>query len=264
MDRPMTSVVTLADSHVHLDRYPPAELRAMLRRAAEVGVVAVLTVGTDAASSRAAVRLAGLHRGVWAAVGTHPLRVPALADPAAELRALARAAARPGVVAIGEVGLDHSADRPADALARQRSFFEGCLDLAAAADLPLVLHVVGAHDVALDLLAARAPVRAVVHYFVGDAELAARYLELGCSISVGKPVTRPTEAAPRQALAAIPLDRLLLETDTYPLPGRTTEPRDVIAVCEAVAEIRGVTPAEVAVQTMDNFRRLFRTVGTVR
>ena len=230
----------------------------MLRRAAAAGVATVLSVGTDSASSRAAVRLAGIHDGVWAAVGTHPLRVPGFVDRPAELRALAGLATRPKVVAIGEVGLDGSAGQPPDALARQRSFFESCLDLSATTNLPLVLHVVGAHDLALDLLARRAPIRGVVHYFVGDAALAARYLELGCLISVGKPVTRPAEAALRAAIAAIPLHRLLLETDTYPLPGRATEPRDVVAVCASVAAIRGIGARVVAAGTTENVRRLFR------
>ena len=110
---------------------------------------------------------------------------------------------------------------------------------------------------ALALLRSRAPVRAVVHYFVGDATLAERYLELGCSISVGKPVTRAAEAALRAAATRLPLERLLLETDTYPLPGRATEPRDVSLVCATIAALRDLTPHQVAASTTENFLRLF-------
>jgi TatD DNase family protein len=121
----------------------------------------------------------------------------------------------------------------------------------------VVLHVVGAHARAQQVLRAHAPVRAVIHYFVGDAGLAERYLDLGCLIAVGKPATRPSAAGLHEAVAGIPLDRLLLETDTYPLAGRTTEPRDVADVCSAVARIKGLEPAVVAGQTTENFVRLF-------
>lgn len=228
----------------------------MLGRAADAGVGHLLTVGVDRTSSRAAIALARRPPSVRAAVGVHPTRVADLRDPAAELEVLDRLAGMPGVAAIGEVGLD---DQPGDAerLARQARFLEGCLDLARARGLPVVLHVVGAHRQALALLRPRAPLRAVVHYFVGDARLAERYLDLGCLISVGKPVTRRSETALRRALAVIPLDRLLLETDTYPLPGRATEPRDVALVCAAVAEVRRLEPAEVAARTSENYLATF-------
>jgi TatD DNase family protein len=95
-----------------------------------------------------------------------------------------------------------------------------------------------------------------VHYFQGGAELAERYLSLGCSISVGKPVLRLANRALLELVRRIPLERLLLETDTYPLPGRSTEPGDVRSVAEKVAELRGVTVATIADATTANFRRL--------
>jgi TatD DNase family protein len=96
-----------------------------------------------------------------------------------------------------------------------------------------------------------------VHYFVGDADLARRYLDVGCDISVGKPVTRSENEALRETVTLIPPDRLLLETDTYPLPGRTTEPRDLPLICAAVAELQGASPARVAERTAASFERLF-------
>jgi TatD DNase family protein len=118
------------------------------------------------------------------------------------------------------------------------------------------LHVVGSvetHRTALAIVARHPSVRNVAHYFVGDAEMARRYLDAGCWIAVGKPVTRPSEIAVREAVCVIPPDRLLLETDTYPLPGRVTEPRDVAAVCAAVAELTGRSYADVAAATTANF-----------
>jgi TatD DNase family protein len=242
----------LADSHVHLDRYRSREVDAMLTRARRAGVRRFLAIGVDQATSEAAVTLAG-RRGVGAAVGLHPTRVErrASADLPTWLRALAR---RPGVVALGEVGLDANGSTP---LATQEAFLLGCIQLARAHQLPLCLHVVGAHEQAQALLRAEPPPAAVVHYFQGDPSLARAYLDLDFYISVGKPVTRPERAEVREAVREIPLDRLLLETDTYPLPGRTTEPADVALIAQAIADLRGVSVGTVARATTANYRRLF-------
>ena len=282
----MTIPPGLVDSHVHLDRYDAATVVSMLERADGAGVRRLLTVGVDRASSQAAVKLAlnpspqpsltntgplprVRGRGSWpevlAAVGIHPRRLAeaqAQGDPVQALRHLLEPSPDDAQIgrphAIGEVGLDDAAPD----LAGQARFLEACLSLAAETELPLVLHVVGApstHALAVEILARqarqRAPVQTVVHYFVGDAELSRQYVDLGCWIAVGKPVTRPADTVVRGAIPAIPLDRLLLETDTYPLPGRTTEPRDVADVCAAVADLTGRSYQEVAEATTANFER---------
>jgi TatD DNase family protein len=221
----------------------------MVSQAEAAGVQRLLTIGVDVATSRAALDLADQFPGVLAAVGIHPTRLTRGGAASVEqLRALLSNRA----AAIGEVGLDeHAAD-----LTEQSRFLDACLALAGEHALPVVLHVVGeqaVHEAALALVARRPAVRAVAHYFVGGPELARLYLEHGCWISVGRPVTRPTDVAVRQAVPLIPLDRLLLETDTYPLPGRTTEPRDVTSVCAAVAALTGRSYAEVAAATTASF-----------
>lgn len=251
-----TGQPALVDSHVHLDRYTDEEIAGMVARAEAAGVGRLLTIGVDEASSRAALRLAAEHPSILAAVGIHPTRLlPLRADDGGRtggvdmLRDLLREA-RPA--AIGEVGLDASAPD----LTGQQHFLAACLALAEERALPLVLHVVGTtavHEAALALVSGRPRVRVVAHYFVSGPELARRYLEAGCWISVGRPATRPTETVLREAVPLIPLDRLLLETDTYPLPGRTTEPRDVVSVCGAVAELTGRSYAEVATAITASF-----------
>jgi TatD DNase family protein len=157
-----------------------------------------------------------------------------------------------GPAAIGEVGLDDGAPDPEG----QRAYLGECLRLADERGLPVVLHVAGAastHEAALEIVGQYPGVRTVVHYFVGGPALAQRYLERGCWISVGRPVTRPEQAAVRAAVPRIPLDRLLLETDTYPLPGRTTEPRDVATVCAAVAGLTGRSYEEIGTATTASF-----------
>lgn len=264
--------VLLVDSHVHLDRYADDQARALVARAVEAGVHRLLTIGVDLPSSRAALRLARELPGVLAAVGIHPLRLEAATGSPAPERGSGRRAARDagggeraeawaaalrplleeGPAAIGEVGLDASGPD----LDGQQRFLAACFALAEAHSLPVVLHVVGApavHEAALTIARRHPTVRAVAHYFVGGPELARRYLDAGCWISVGRPVTRPQEATVREAVRLVPLDRLLLETDTYPLPGRTTEPRDVTTVCAAVAALMGRSYAEVAAATSASF-----------
>lgn len=232
----------------------------MVSRAEQVGVCQLLTIGTDLETSWAAIRLADRHPSVLAAIGIHPTRLHTLDAHPLPIQLLSDLLREGGaaVAAIGEVGLDAGAPN----LEAQRQFLAHGIALAAERRLPLVLHVVGEasiHEMALSTLTAlrssahRPPIRAVAHYFVGGPDLAARYLEAGCWISVGRPVTRLSETAVRAAVQMIPLDRLLLETDTYPLPGRTTEPRDVATVCAAVAELTGRPYAEVAEATTANF-----------
>lgn len=219
----------------------------MLERARDAGVGMLLNVGVDFESSRGAAALARKHPEILAAAGVHPRRLRN--EDVADIEAMLR---EEDAVAIGEVGLEYAPD--AAPPERQRAFFAACVDLARRLDVGVSLHVVGAHDDALAMLKEAGPVRAAVHYFQGDAALAARYLEAGCLISVGKPVMRLP--ALKAAIPGIPLDRLLLETDTYPLPGRTTEPKDIADVCRAVAELRGEPLHRVAEATTTNLRRL--------
>ena len=254
-----------ADSHVHLDRYTDEEVSGLLLRAHQAGVTRLLTVGVDLASSERAILLARQHPGLYAALGLHPAFLyedfsANLIQYTERLRALAQHA--PEVVAIGEAGIDLvEAQAPLDL---QRAAFRMHLQLARELGLPLILHNQGADIICQQemLQAARRKtgrlVDVLVHYFVGDLASASRWLDLGCFLSVGKPVTRPEHRALREAVASIPLERLLLETDTYPLPGRTTEPAHIVEIAQAVAEIRRLPVAKIAEQTTANFCRLLR------
>ncbi len=259
-----------ADSHIHLDRYVDADAAALLERAAQVGVGAYLTVGVDLLASRRAISLAerfGARYGVYAAVGLHPAFL-ATSDARSidrdleQLRSVAQSSpAR--VVAIGEIGLD-TLDAAAS-LDMQAHAFAAQLHLANDLALPVVIHVQGAEAIArAQALYATTPARlgSVVHYFVGDLAVARRWLDLGCHISVGRPVSRLEHAGLRTAIASadLPMQRLLVETDTYLLPGRTTEPADVVAVAAEVAALKGLPLEQVAHQTTANFMRLFRLI----
>ncbi len=253
----------LADSHVHLHAYDDDAIAAMLARDAAAGVERVVGVAVDLPSARRTIEIAAAHPDrVVVAVGLHPAHLGDPSDGAA-WRALEELAADPRVRAIGECGVDAIDGDAAGPV--QLAVLARHARLAKGLGKGLLLHLRGAALVgpALGVLAAVGlpEGRAVVHYFVGDRELADRYLDAGLLLSLGKPVTRAENAALREAVRNAPLDRLLLETDTYPVPGRTTEPADTRLVAEAVADLRRTTLEEVARVTGANLERLLGTIS---
>jgi TatD DNase family protein len=259
--------IRYVDSHIHLDRYTDDDAAALLERASQAGVGAFLTIGVDRASSQRAVALAvrfGARYSLYAAVGLHPAFLPTGAtsiDRDIEQLSILAQSSPSHIVAIGEIGLD-TLDATA-ALDTQLYAFATQLQLANDLGLPVVIHFQGAQAIArAQELYAAAPARlgAVVHYFVGDLPQARRWLDLGCHVSVGRPVIRQENASLRAAIASptLPLDRLLIETDTYPLPGRATEPADVVTVAAEIAALKDLPTEQVAHQTTTNFMRLFQ------
>lgn len=248
----------LIDSHAHLDFSQfDGDREAVIARAREAGLVAILNVGTDLASSRAAVVLAEEHDFIHAAVGVHPHSAktvtPAVLD---ELRALAH---HPQVVAVGEIGLDYYRDlspRPV-----QRRAFADQLALAAELGLPVVVHSREAYD---DVLAALREWKGagVLHSYSAGPERLGEVLALGFSIGISGPVTFPQARRLREVAATVPMDRLLVETDCpylTPVPhrGHRNEPAYVQHVVEAVARAREIQPEVVAQATVNNANRLF-------
>lgn len=241
----------LIDSHAHLEGLnDPA---AALARAAKAGVEAVLAVSMDAAAGRLALDLAAGDAMVWPAVGLHPWRVAA-ETLGAELAFVARHL--PHCRALGEVGLDYKKKVPKklqiEALGRQ-------LDLAANLGLPASVHCRYSEKRVAAMLA-QAGVRGVFHWFAAPLPLLERILAEGHLISA----TPALAFSPphRQAVAACPLDRLLLETDA-PVAhgGRPCQPARVAETCHLVAELKGRPPTEVAETTSANARDLFRQTG---
>ncbi len=247
------STLGLVDTHVHLHSY--ANIDGLLSRAAAVGVRQVVAIGVDLATSHWNVELARGRNDVVAAVGVHPVEVrsPVGIESLAELT---RLASEPSVGFIGEIGVD-TQNGPTD-LTTQLDALATMLALASQVRKPVNLHLVGAVDEALAVVRERFPVDrgAICHYFTGDWKDAFRLLDAGLLISVGKPITRPANWALRAAIRAIPLDRLLLETDTYPLPGRTTEPADLVGVAQAVADVRQCPVDAIIAATTELFERI--------
>jgi TatD DNase family protein len=219
----------------------------------------VVNVGADLASSRCAVELAQRRAAVFATLGVHPHDAKSVDD--ADMAELKRLAGEARVVGIGECGLDFFRDlSPRDA---QRRVFAQHLALAWEVGLPIVIHCRDAYDDCLEIVGSERepPVRGVLHCFQGDPEAGRRALDLGLHIGIGGSLTFPREETLRRVVADLPLERLLVETDSpylTPRPRRgRNEPAYVRFVAERLAEVLNVSFERVAEATTSNARQLF-------
>jgi TatD DNase family protein len=249
----------LIDTHAHLDdRAFDKDRPALIARLHADGVGAV-TVGASLDSSREAVRLGERHRLIWATVGVHPHGAKYVTPEV--LRELEELAKSRRVVAIGEIGLDYYRDlSPRDV---QHSVFAAQLELAKRLELPVVLHNRQSTDDLVAILRKVGRTHAgVVHSFLGDLVLAETFLGLGLHLGVGGPLTYSANAALRDAVRRIPLERIVLETDCpylTPVPhrGKRNEPAYIELVAAEIARLRGISIDDVARQTTENALALF-------
>jgi TatD DNase family protein len=255
------SNLTLLDSHAHLDLLNEPE--AALARARAAGVVQVVTIGIDLATSQKAAGFAAANRDVFYTVGLHP-HDAAQADEAMWL--VMETLASQGAVAWGECGLDFYRDRSPRPL--QREAFARQIELAVKLGLPLVIHDRDAHDEVLGMMREQDAGRAggVVHCFSGDAALAKEFLDLGFAIGIDGPITYPKNDRLKEVVRTVPLSSILLETDCPFLApqakrGKPNEPAYLAYTCQGLAHILGMEPKLVAAATTVNSRRVFGLPG---
>ena len=247
------------DSHAHLDdvRFD-GEREEILDSLKDNGVGLVLNVGCDLASSERSVALAERYAFVYAAVGSHPDDADHV--DGALLDRYRTLAAHPKVRAIGEIGLDyHYEDVPR---AQQIIAFEQQLELAEALKMPVIVHEREAHGDAMDIVRRHPEVRGVFHCFSGSKEMALWLAERGWYIGFTGVLTFKNARRAVEAAQALPLDRILIETDCpymapEPYRGRRNDSRYVPLVAKKLAELRGLTPEEAGRQTAENACRLF-------
>jgi TatD DNase family protein len=255
------------DSHAHLQDERIADPAAVWERARAAGVRRVVLAGVDAADWTRQAALATLP-GVAQSVGVHPQIVAALdaAGRERELHALEQALSTrtSNVVAVGEIGMDGVGDRRASYDA-QAGLFEEQLRVAIKHDLPVILHVLRAHEEALRVLARVGVPKAggVVHSYSGSPELVPRYLEHGLYLSFSGSLTWHEGGRAARAVRACPRERLLVETDAPDQTPReqrpaTNEPAFLGTVVDAVAGILDAPVADIAALTYENACRLFR------
>ena len=258
------------DSHAHLEgkRYA-GDREQVIARAQAAGVEAIVAVGNGDGPSNCdcGIQLAEKYEFMYATVGIHPHEA-LLADQAAYAR-MAELAKRPKVIAWGEIGLDYFYDHAPRDL--QQRVFAAQMELAAAAKLPIVIHCrpsegsENAWDHCLRMIADQwspSGLGGILHCFTGNQEQAQRALDMGFMISFAGNLTFPKAEQIRAAALAVPLDRVLIETDSpylAPIPhrGMRNEPAFVREVARQLGELRGLSTEETGWRTTQNFRRFF-------
>jgi TatD DNase family protein len=247
---------TWIDTHAHVHDEKMGKSPAQsLQDARDNGVEAFVVIGTDAATSLAAIDVAASHNDVWATVGLHPHDAVNGVDSIVEL------INSPRVVAIGECGLDYYYEHsPRDT---QRRAFEEQIALAKHHDLTLVVHTRDAWDDTIDVFdAVGMPEHTIIHCFTGGPEEARKCLDRGAYLSFSGIVTFKNAVDVQEAAKMCPLDRILVETDSpflAPVPhrGRPNEPAHVALVGTAIADMRQIPVNEFARATTANARRVF-------
>ena len=255
----------LIDSHAHIDFPQFADDReAMLQRACDAGVGTLLAIGTGPGPEKldAAIPFAEQHDWIYTSVGIHPHEAKEVTPQ--HLDELARLARHPKVIAWGEIGLDYFYDHsPRDVQAR---VFRSQMELARAAKLPIIIHCRDAWDDCLALIERHwrpTGLAGILHCFTGTFGHAKRGLDMGFLISFAGNATYPKTQNIRDVAKEIPLDRMLIETDSpflapQPYRGKRNEPAYVAEVAKTLATVRNLAPEEIAAATAANFRRLFR------
>ena len=255
----------LVDSHCHLDRLDlfgdPVDLDAVLKEAECRDVRAFLAIGVDLASSQKLIALANQRDDTFVAVGAHPLQDEPMPVPSAdELKALA---AHDCVVAVGETGLDyHYSAQTAD---WQQQSFVRHLQVARELGKPVVVHTRQAQEDTLALIrehGCRAS-GGVLHCFTESWDMARAALDLNYYISFSGIITFRNAAELREVVKQVPLERMLVETDSpwlapVPYRGKPNRPGYVVEVASMIAELKGLTPEQVAAATTANFQALFK------
>jgi TatD DNase family protein len=262
----------LVDSHCHLDLEAfDADRDAVLQRAHEAGVAAIVNPGIGVDQCRSLLAMCDRYPSVFAAVGVHPNSSGDFGH--STVAELAEMTQHPSVVAIGEIGLDYYWKSVEPQV--QRRAFQAQLELAAEAGKPVIIHCREANDDVADVLARwvaseefrRSPLAlrefaGVLHAFSGDAEMARNAYEWGFVISLGGPVTFRNAHALHTLAPQLRLDRLMLETDApyltpHPFRGQRNEPAYVALVCRQLASLLGVTEDAVAQATTAVAARFF-------
>lgn len=259
------------DTHAHLasSRFE-GNLDEVLHRAREAGVRRIVSISCDLEDTLTNLDLSERTPGVFATAGVHPSYVHEVGQ-GDWLGRISGLAARPGVVAIGEIGLDHY-HPPADGSPveewrrRQREVFEAMLQLANDLALPAVIHQRECAEEVMEVLGAFPRVRAVLHCFTGSRAQAERALEQGHHLSFTGVLTYKNSGDLRETVSTLPLDRIMIETDApylapVPFRGKTCEPAHVVQTAIQLANLHGLALEEIARITSDNAGKFFGLRG---
>lgn len=250
----------LVDTHVHLnDKQFQNNVDEVIQRAVQAGVEVMIVVGYDPITNQRAIELAEAYPFCYATVGFHPTHAVHVTEE--DFTLLREQLQHKKVVGIGECGLDYYWDK--EHIERQKEVFTKQIELSLELDLPLVIHMRDATEATYMVLHEYQGLRGIMHAYSGSAEMVPQFVSLGLHISLGGPVTFKNGHKPKEVAKVVPLDALLIETDApylspHPYRGKVNEPSRVTLVAEEIARIREISYEEIAQQTTQNARKLFR------
>ncbi|MDP3533384.1 MAG: TatD family hydrolase [Alphaproteobacteria bacterium] len=259
------SVLQFVDSHCHLDYDEfQAEFDAIIERAQNVGVTHMTTIGTSLKNFPNTLKIAEKVPFIYATIGIHPHDAEKEKD--ATYEDLANGAKHPKVIGIGETGLDYFYEHSPKEL--QQQLFRLHIKVARDFDLPLIVHTRDADDDCLRILQEEMAIgtfKGLIHCFTASKEFADEVLKLGFYISISGIATFKKALELREIVKNLPLERLLIETDSpylAPIPhrGKRNEPSFVVHVAEAIAELKDCALSKVAEQTTKNYFDLFQKI----
>ena len=259
-------MMELIDSHAHYDDTRFDEefeggRDAALKKSFEAGVISIINVATNTENMKSTLALAEKYSNIYAAIGIHPEDCQNIdGDFDEKLSVIEKNLAAPKVVAIGEIGLDYHYDGTMKE--RQIYFFERQLEIAKERDLPVIVHCRDAIGDAVELVKRHAGIRGVFHSYSGSAETVKELLPLGWYFSFGGPISYKNANKVREASRAVPLDRLLIETDCPYLPpvphrGEINFSAYMFHTLDAMSDAVGVDKEELAARLVVNTKELF-------
>ncbi len=249
----------LVDTHVHLNSHKFDEnLKEVINRALNNDVKTMIVVGFDKETNAKAIRLAEEYPFIYATVGFHPTDAKDIRPIDFDL--LMHQLKHKKVVGVGECGLDFYWDK--EHYEEQIKVFKKQIELSLEYDKPLVIHMRDASEATYNVLSEYQNLKGVMHCYSGSARMATNFLDLGLHISLGGPVTFKNGHKPKAVAKMVPLDRILVETDSpylspHPFRGKINEPFRVKLVAEEIARIKEMTYRTLAEQTTKNAYNLF-------
>lgn len=254
----------LLDTHAHIDAEAfDNDREEVIQRAREVGIGKIVNVGFNREMIESTLKLIEKHSTIYGAVGWHP--VDAVDMTAADLKWIESLCSHKKIVAIGETGLDYHWDRSPREI--QQKVFREQIALAKKVSLPLIIHNREAHQDVVDILKEEqaSQVGGIMHCYSGSWEIAKECLDMNFYISFGGPITFKNAKQPKEVLAKVPLNRLLIETDSpylapHPYRGKRNEPSYIQKIAAAAAEIKNISYDELIDITSENAHRCFQFI----
>ena len=250
------------ETHCHLNSPELySDLTNVINKALDAGVKKMLVVGYDYQTSLLAVDLASQYDFIYAAIGFHPTEIDNVSK--ADFDKMFSLLSHQKVVAIGEIGLDYYWIKDLAKQQKQKQFFIKQIQLANKFKLPIVVHNREATHDCLDILKQHTPIYGgVMHCFSSSYDMAKEFIKLGMYISLGGPVTFLNAKQPKDVAAKIPLEKLLVETDSpylspHPLRGKRNEPANIVFVINMIAELKNTSAKQISEATYQNACKLF-------